>query len=91
MWSAKFVGTIGFHGWNSAASDLLMYFIHLNDDIHVHPLFMAALLSFCRHNIPIPIRYPALADEGLWGGEGVVECLMRPKDRLDKARYIIAT
>ena len=39
-------------------------------------------------NIPIPIRYPKLAEEGLWGGEGVVEGMIHPKNDEKKIRFV---
>ena len=44
-----------------------------------------------RENIPIPIKYPAVADEGLWGGEGIIEGLYRSKNRVTKARFTYVT
>ena len=32
-------------------------------------------------NVPIPVVYPRQADEGLWGGEGLVEGLRKKKDK----------
>lgn len=38
-------------------------------------------------NIPIPVVYPTLADEGLWGGEGIIEGMRQKDNRFDKPRY----
>ena len=52
-------------------------------------LSMSALSFFNRRpvqNVPIPIFYPPEADEGLWGGVGIIKGFTKKKNWFIKPR-----